>query len=66
METLKNFFTAENLESFFSNIYNWLENNLAIVFGKIPYEPIRNLLVNPWFWIIIIVLFLLSLIFRRR
>lgn len=66
MEAIKNLFTAEKIKSFFINIYNWLENILETAFGRIGYEPIRNLLTNPWFWIIIIALFILSLVFRRR
>jgi hypothetical protein len=53
-------------ENFFINIYSWLENILSIAFGNIGYEPIRNLLINPWFWIIIIVLIIVCFIFRRR
>jgi len=66
MEAIKDFFTSENTKSFFLNIYEWLENILTKAFGKIGYEPIRDLLSNPWFWIIIVALFLLSIIFRRR
>ncbi|OPL17421.1 MAG: hypothetical protein AVO38_00055 [delta proteobacterium ML8_D] len=66
MEEIKNFFTSENLKSFFVNIYSWLEDILTKAFDKIEYEPIRNLLINPWFWIIIVFLFLLSFLFRRR
>jgi hypothetical protein len=66
MELIKNFFTAENLKELFLDIYSWLEEILDMAFGKIGYEPIRELLSNPWFWIIIIGLFILSLIFRRR
>jgi hypothetical protein len=66
METIKNFFTPENLQSFFEGIYNSLEDMLVKAFDKIGYEPIKNLLINPWFWIIIVVLFLLSFLFRRR
>lgn len=53
-------------ENFFINIYSWLENILSVAFGNIGYEPIRNLLINPWFWIIIIVLIIVCFIFRRR
>ena len=66
MELIKDFFTSENLKNFFLEIYGWLDNILDRAFGKIGYEPISELLSNPWFWIIIIGLFLLSLIFRRR
>jgi hypothetical protein len=66
METLRDFFTLENLHSLFVNAYNWIEGLLTRIFGKMGYEPLRNLFTNPWFWIIILALFLLSLIFRRR
>ena len=66
METIKNFFTSENFKNFWINFYSGFENVLDFIFGKIKYEPIRELLSNPWFWIIILVIFLLSLIFRRR
>ena len=66
MEAIKNFFTLENMGSLFEIIYTWLEDLLTRVFGKLGYEPLRNLFTNPWFWIIIVALFLLSIIFRRR
>lgn len=66
METIKNFFTSENFKNFWINFYNGFENVLDFIFGKIKYEPIRELLSNPWFWIIFVVLVLLSIIFRRR
>ena len=66
MEAIKNFFTLENLHSLFVTIYTWLEDLLTKIFGKLGYEPLRNLFTNPWFWIIILALFLLSIIFRRR
>lgn len=66
MEAIKNFFTLENMRPIFENMYTWLENFLIRVFGNLGYEPLRNLLTNPWFWIIIVVLFLLGIIFRRR
>ncbi len=66
METIKNFFTSENFKNFWINFYSGFESVLDFIFGKIKYEPIRELLSNPWFWIIILVIFLLSLIFRRR
>jgi len=47
-------------------IYAWLEITLDTLFGKIPYHPIRDLLINPWFWFIIIFLLILAIIFRRR
>ncbi len=66
MEVIRNFFTLENIQSLFVTIYNWMEDLLTKIFGKLGYEPLRNLFTNPWFWIIILALFLLSLIFRRR
>jgi len=66
MEVIRNFFTLENIGSLLETIYIWLEDLLLKVFGKIGYEPLRNLLTNPWFWIILLALFLLSIIFRRR
>jgi len=66
MEAIKNFFISDNFRNFWVNFYNGFENALDFIFGKINYEPIRQLLNNPWFWIILIGLFLLSLIFRRR
>jgi len=66
MESIKDFFTMENMRSLFEIIYTRLEDFLMRVFGNLGYEPLRNLLTNPWFWIIIVALFLLSIIFRRR
>lgn len=66
MEVIRNFFTLENIRSLFVTIYNWMEGLLTKIFGKLGYDPLRDLFSNPWFWIIILTLFLLSLIFRRR
>ena len=63
---LKNFFSSENISSLWGKIYEWLEVTLKTLFGNIPYHPIRDLLINPWFWFIIIFLLILALIFRRR
>ena len=63
---LKNFFSSENISFLWGKIYEWLEVTLKTLFGKIPDHPIRDLLVNPWFWFIIIFLLILALIFRRR
>jgi hypothetical protein len=63
---LKNFFSSENISFLGGKIYEWLEVTLKTLFGKIPYHPIRDLLVNPWFWFIIIFLLILALIFKRR
>ena len=66
MESIKNFFALENINSLFMTVYTWAEDLLTKIFGKLGYEPLRNLFTNPWFWIIILALFLLSIIFRRR
>jgi hypothetical protein len=70
METIgtyfKNFFNLENFKFIWTKIYDWLGITLKTIFGKIPYTPIRDLLTNPWFWIILLVLLLLGIIFRRR
>ncbi|HEY5500736.1 MAG TPA: hypothetical protein VIK09_01985 [Candidatus Humimicrobiaceae bacterium] len=66
MEAIKNFFISDKFKSFWINFYNGFQNILVSLFGKIKYEPIKVLLTNPWFWIIIIALLLLFLIFRRR
>ena len=65
-EYFKNFFSLENFKFIWIKIYDWLAITLKTLFGKIPYIPIRDLLTNPWFWIIIVVLLLLGIIFRRR
>jgi hypothetical protein len=66
MEILKNFFTKDNALSLYEQFYNWLEGLLINVFGGFPYEPLRALLINPLFWIIILALIFLGLIFRKR
>jgi len=66
IENIKAFFSGENLKFIWLKIYEWFEITLKTLFGKIPYPPIRELLINPWFWIIIIFILILILIFRRR
>lgn len=66
MEWIKNFFTLENSKTLFLKFYDWFQDFLINVFDKIQYEPIRDLLSNPWFWIILIILFIIGRIFRRR
>ena len=66
MEIIKNFFTKDNISSLFEQFYKWLEGLLASVFGNFTYEPLRDLFINPWFWIIILTLIVLGLIFRKR
>lgn len=60
------FFNAENFKLLWLKIYEWFEAALKTFFGKLAYPPIRDLLMNPWFWIIIIVIMILSLAFRKR
>lgn len=66
MEIIKNFFTKDNISSLFDQFYKWLEGLLASVFGNFTYEPLRDLFINPWFWIIILALIILGFIFRKR
>jgi len=66
MDWIKSFFTIENFKIILVKIYDWLQDLLVKIFGNIKYEPIRDLLSNPWFWIILIILFILVRIFRRR
>jgi hypothetical protein len=66
MEFIRNFFTRENFSSFFDRFYSWLENILDNIFGGMGYEPLRDLFLNPWFWIILLALLILGIIFRRR
>jgi len=66
MESIKKFFTKDNALSLYDRFYNWLEGLLVDVFGNFPYEPLRALLINPLFWIIILALIFLGLIFRKR
>jgi len=66
MESIKNFFTKDNALSLYDQFYNWLEGLLVDVFGNFTYEPLRALLINPLFWIIILALISLGLIFRKR
>ena len=66
MEFIKGFFTKDNFTRLFERLYAWLENILDTVFGGMSYEPLRDLFVNPWFWIILLVLLILGIVFRRR
>jgi len=66
MDIIKDFFSAGNLSNLFERFYNWLQSLLSNWFGNISYDPIRDLLTNPWFWLIILGILLLGLIFRRR
>jgi hypothetical protein len=66
LQRLQEFFSAENMRFLWTRIYGWFELTLKTLFGKIPYSPIRDLLTNPWFWVIIVFIIILILIFRRR
>ncbi|MGM0366692.1 MAG: hypothetical protein ACQEP5_09190 [Actinomycetota bacterium] len=66
MEALKDFFSEENIKELFDNFYQWLESLLNDWFGRIEYEPMKDLLTNPLFWLIIIVLLFFGFVFRRR
>ena len=54
MEVIKGFFTKDNLIALFDQFYRWLEGILDNIFGNFTYEPLKVLLINPWFWLIII------------
>jgi hypothetical protein len=60
------FFSPENFKELWLKIYSWFETALKTFFGKVPYPPIRDLLLNPWFWIIIVFIIILFISFRRR
>jgi len=62
----RDFFSAENIRHLWQRAYEWFEITLKTLFGKIPYEPVRDLFVNPWFWFILLFIIILWLIFRRR
>ncbi len=66
IQHLQEFFSAENLKFLWMRVYEWFEITLKTLFGQIPYTPIRDLLINPWFWVIIVLIIVLILIFRRR
>ncbi len=66
MDIFKDFFSGENIKRLFDNLYVWLESLLTSWFGNIQYEPIKDLLTNPYFWLIIIVLLLAGFILRRK
>ena len=66
MEFIKGFFTKDNFIMLFERFYAWLENILDTVFGNMGYEPLQDLFVNPWFWIILIALLVLRILFRKR
>jgi len=66
LDRVHDFFEVENLSHLWIKIYEWFELTLKTLFGKIPYLPIRNLFINPWFWFILAFIIILALIFRRR
>jgi hypothetical protein len=66
LQRAQEFFNAENFMSLWLKIYGWFEAALKTFFGKLPYPPIRDLLMNPWFWIIMIFIIIIALAFRRR
>lgn len=66
IQKFNDFFEGERISSLANKAYEWFELTLITLFGKIPYEPIRDLFTNPWFWLIIFFIILLFLIFRRR
>ena len=66
VQRAQEFFNAENFREFWLKIYGWFEVALKTFFGKVPYPPIRDLFMNPWFWIIIVFIIILAIAFRRR
>jgi len=66
MEVIKDFFTGENMAALWEQFYSWLEGILLNIFGNFSYGPLRVLLINPWFWLIIILLIVLGILFRKR
>ena len=65
-EKAQGFFNLENIKHLWSRLYEWFEITLVTLFGKIPFTPVRDLFVNPWFWFIIIFIIIVFSIFRRR
>ncbi len=66
MQKAQEFFSAGNFKDLWLKIYSWFEATLKTFFGKVPYPPIRDLFMNPWFWIIIVFIIILVLAFRRK
>ena len=66
VQRAQEFFNAGNFRELWLKIYGWFEAALKTFFGKVPYPPIRDLFINPWFWIIIVFMIILILAFRRR
>ncbi len=66
LNRLQGFFSGENIKALSVKVYEWFEITLSTLFGKIPYEPIKDLFINPWFWFILIFIVILIIILRRR
>jgi uncharacterized membrane protein len=66
IQRIEDFFKGEGVASLWDRIYEWFENTLRTLFYRIPYEPIRDLFTNPWFWLIVVFLVILLLLLRRR
>ena len=66
LERFQEFFKLENFRHLWIKSYEWFELTLITLFGRIPYEPIKNLFINPWFWFIIIFIIILAIFFRKR
>ncbi len=66
MEQVKSLFNLETIKELSIKIYDWAQTALDTLFGNISYHPIRDLLTNPWFWIILAFLLVLGILFKRR
>jgi hypothetical protein len=66
VQRAQGFFNSENFKELWLKIYGWFEATLKTFFEKLPYPPIRDLFMNPWFWIILVFIMILILAFRRR
>jgi hypothetical protein len=65
MDTFKELL-ENNLLPLFDRFYQWSEGWLEKAFSNLDYQPLKQLLTNPWFWIILIIIIILGLVFRRR
>ena len=66
LNKLQDFFNGENIKALSVKVYEWFEITLRTLFGKIPYDPIKDLFINPWFWFILIFMVILIVVLRRR
>lgn len=66
IEEFKAFFNSENIKHIWEKSYEWFDLTLKTIFGRIPYDPIRDLFINPWFWFILFFIIITALIFRRK